>query len=202
MNYLAHAYLSFGDPEILVGNMIGDYVKGKVGLASLPPKIAAGVMLHRSIDEFTDRHPATLRAKTYFRQDYRLYAGPFVDNIFDHFLANDPLCFDSDETLLGFTKATYQTLDAHEMWLPERFHKFLHHMKSENWLYDYRTLRGIKKSLERMTYRAKYLNSSEKAYEILVANYHILTQCFYELIPDLQKHVLSQIEIIIDKNKA
>ncbi len=29
MNYLAHAYLSFNDPEILVGNMISDFVKGK-----------------------------------------------------------------------------------------------------------------------------------------------------------------------------
>lgn len=29
MNYLAHAYLSFNDPEILVGNLISDFVKGK-----------------------------------------------------------------------------------------------------------------------------------------------------------------------------
>ncbi len=29
MNYLAHAYLSFGDPDILAGNMISDFVKGK-----------------------------------------------------------------------------------------------------------------------------------------------------------------------------
>ena len=29
MNYLAHAYLSFGNEDILVGNMISDFVKGK-----------------------------------------------------------------------------------------------------------------------------------------------------------------------------
>jgi acyl carrier protein phosphodiesterase len=29
MNYLAHAYLSFNEPEILTGNMISDFVKGK-----------------------------------------------------------------------------------------------------------------------------------------------------------------------------
>jgi acyl carrier protein phosphodiesterase len=28
MNFLAHAYLSFNNPEILVGNMISDFVKG------------------------------------------------------------------------------------------------------------------------------------------------------------------------------
>jgi acyl carrier protein phosphodiesterase len=29
MNYLAHACLSFGRPDILVGNMISDHIKGK-----------------------------------------------------------------------------------------------------------------------------------------------------------------------------
>ncbi|MFW6268359.1 MAG: ACP phosphodiesterase, partial [Marinilabiliaceae bacterium] len=29
MNYLAHLYLSGDDPEILMGNFIGDYVKGR-----------------------------------------------------------------------------------------------------------------------------------------------------------------------------
>jgi len=29
MNYLAHAYLSFDHEEILVGNLISDFVKGK-----------------------------------------------------------------------------------------------------------------------------------------------------------------------------
>ena len=29
MNFLAHAFLSFNDPDILTGNMISDFVKGK-----------------------------------------------------------------------------------------------------------------------------------------------------------------------------
>jgi acyl carrier protein phosphodiesterase len=40
MNYLAHAYLSFNDPEILVGNMISDFVKGKKKFDS--PRYQAG----------------------------------------------------------------------------------------------------------------------------------------------------------------
>ena len=28
MNYLAHAYLSFGNEPVLIGNMISDFVKG------------------------------------------------------------------------------------------------------------------------------------------------------------------------------
>ena len=88
MNYLAHAYLSFDDPEVLAGNMISDFVKGKKKF-DYPFRIQQGIMLHRLIDDFTDNHPATKEAKEFFRPDYRLYSGAFVDVVYDHFLAID-----------------------------------------------------------------------------------------------------------------
>ncbi len=51
MNYLAHAYLSFHDPEVLVGNMISDFVKGKKQY-DYPDGIQKGIRLHRIIDLF------------------------------------------------------------------------------------------------------------------------------------------------------
>src|SRR4029077_7560850 len=76
MNYLAHAYLSFNQSEILVGNMISDFVKGKRKF-DYPSGIQKGIDLHRAIDQFTDQHSATKEAKEFFRPDYRLYAGAF-----------------------------------------------------------------------------------------------------------------------------
>ena len=58
MNFLAHAYLSFNHPQILVGNMISDFVKGKSRLG-LSGNINQGITLHREIDAFTETHPAT-----------------------------------------------------------------------------------------------------------------------------------------------
>ena len=84
MNYLAHAYLSFNDPEILVGNMISDFVKGKKKF-DYPIRIQSGITLHRMIDTFTDEHPATKEAKEFFRAYYRLYSGAFIDVVYDHF---------------------------------------------------------------------------------------------------------------------
>ena len=46
MNYLAHAYLSFDDAEILTGNIISDFVKGKKKF-DYPSRIQAGIKLHR-----------------------------------------------------------------------------------------------------------------------------------------------------------
>lgn len=65
MNYLAHAYLSFGNPEILMGNMISDFVKGKTKF-DYPVGIQKGIALHRMIDNFTDTHAATKEAKEFF----------------------------------------------------------------------------------------------------------------------------------------
>ena len=60
MNYLAHACLSFGNEDILVGNMISDFIKGKKKF-DYPVAIQNGIMLHRMIDTFTDAHAVTDR---------------------------------------------------------------------------------------------------------------------------------------------
>src|SRR5579875_2561759 len=44
MNFLAHAYLSFYNPPVLVGNMIADFVKGKKSLNRFPETIQAGIV--------------------------------------------------------------------------------------------------------------------------------------------------------------
>src|SRR5262245_44062659 len=107
MNYLAHAYLSFNDPEVLVGNLINDFVKGKKRF-DYPKGIQRGIALHRAIDNFTDQHDATREAKAIFRPAYRLYSGAFVDVVYDHFLAIDENEF-SERSLFEFSVKVYET---------------------------------------------------------------------------------------------
>jgi acyl carrier protein phosphodiesterase len=78
MNYLAHAYLSFEDTDVLAGNMMSDYVKGKTQY-NYPPAVQRGIRLHRAIDAFTDQHEATRNIAALFKPHYRLYAGAFTD---------------------------------------------------------------------------------------------------------------------------
>jgi acyl carrier protein phosphodiesterase len=185
MNYLGHAFLSFGDPEILTGNMIGDHVKGKLALANFPERISKGIMLHRKIDQFTDEHPATQRAKILFREKYGLYAGAIMDTLFDHFLANDPKHFPSEKALLDFSQSTYQLLSSNEQYLPERFAAYFPYMKEHNWLYGYRTMVGMQRALGGLGRRAKYMAPPEEAYKTFVGYYYHLNQCYYELIDDV-----------------
>lgn len=189
MNYLGHAFLSFGDAEILTGNMIGDHVKGRLALDKFPEKIKEGVLLHRKIDQYADVHPATQRAKLWFREDYGLYAGALMDTLFDHFLANDAKHFNSETELLNFSLGIYKTLEQNQQWFPESFAAYFTYMQQHNWLYNYRTLVGIQRSMGGLQRRAKHMPPVDKAYEIFVTNYYQLAQCYYELIDDVVSFV-------------
>lgn len=182
MNYLGHAYLSFGDSEILTGNLIADHVKGRLALEKFPPGIRKGVELHRKIDSFADTHPATQRAKIWFREDYGLYAGAIMDTLYDHFLANDPKLFLSDAALLEFSEDVYAKAVIHEAYFPEAFAKYFQHMRQHNWLYGYKTLQGMQRSLQGLSRRAAYMPPVDKAYLTFIAHYYELAQCYYEFI--------------------
>lgn len=185
MNYLGHAFLSFGDKDILTGNIIGDHVKGKLALEKYPEGIKKGILLHRKIDQFADDHPATQRAKLIFREAYGLYAGAIMDTLYDHFLANDPKHFSSEQALLLFSEDTYKKLETNEAYFPEMFSRYFPNMRTYNWLYGYRTLPGMKRSMQGLERRAMYMPATDTAYELFITNYYHLAQCYYELIDDV-----------------
>ncbi len=185
MNYLGHAFLSFGDANILLGNMIGDHVKGRLALDNYPEGIKKGLLLHRKIDEFADNHAATQRAKLWFREAYGLYSGAIMDSLYDHFLANDPKIFASEKHLQTFTQDVYQKLEQNIKYFPPVFAAYFPHMKEHNWLYNYRTMQGMQRSLNGLARRAKYIPPIDKAYELFVGHYYQLAQCYYEFIDDV-----------------
>ena len=86
MNYLAHVYLSGADPDLSIGNFIADQVKGK-SYATYPYAIQRGILLHRKIDDFTDRHPLFKKNVRLLFPTFRHYSRVIVDMFFDHFLA-------------------------------------------------------------------------------------------------------------------
>ena len=190
MNYLAHAYLSFEHPEILAGNMISDFVKGKTKY-NYPTNIQKGIALHRAIDNFTDTHPVIHLAKEVFRPVYRLYAGAFIDVAFDHFLATDDKIFTS-QGLKAFAKSVYQDLGLFEPVLPARFTRMLYYMRTQDWLYNYRFTDGINNSFEGLVRRAAYLTDHLSATEIFSAHYADLKEHYETFFPLLKHYALSE----------
>ncbi len=197
MNYLAHAYLSFENPDILLGNMISDYVKGKKQF-DYPAPVQKGIKLHRAIDEFTDTHPATHELKTFFRPQYRLYAGAFADVVYDHFLANDENEFKSESALKRFAAGTYQVLESYKDLFPPPFQKMFPYMKEYDWLYNYRHAWGIERSFNGVVRRSAYLTESEVAFEIFNTHYKAIQVCYDTFFPDLKKYSFNKLDELLN----
>ena len=194
MNFLAHAYLSFGEKEILVGNMISDFVKGKAQYDFIPG-IRKGIVHHRLIDDFTDTHHAVKKAKEIFRADYRLYSAPIIDILFDHFLAKDTPMFDTG--LKNFTKDVYRVLDAYATHLPLRFVPVLAYMKNENWLFNYQYKPGIEKSIRGLVRRASFLEDADTAIALFNAHYNALEDCYLTFIEDVKLFAKQQLILLM-----
>lgn len=185
MNYLAHAYLSFGQPQLLVGNMISDFVKGSKK-NDYPALIYQGIMLHRAIDNFTDTHDATRESKSFFRADYGLYSGAFIDIVYDHFLAKNESLFPPGRLKL-FADKTYQALEQQQDYLPDRFRMLLPHMKKQNWLFNYQFTDGVRNSFRGLVHRAAYMHDSSRALEIFLENYKQLEIISGIFLPDVER---------------
>ncbi len=187
MNYLAHLYLSRNSEKLMVGNFIADAIKGKKYTA-FDPEIAAGIIMHREIDSFTDSHPIVKRSKVYFRSRYGLYSAVLIDLFFDHFLAKQWIQY-SDVSILDFTERAYGIFGKYLDSMPARYQKMLPYMRKENWLLGYAELQGIQRSLDGMSRRIKNNPGIENAIGELKLHYGEIEILFSEYFPKLISHI-------------
>jgi acyl carrier protein phosphodiesterase len=197
MNFLAHSYLSFNHPEILIGNMISDFVKGRKKF-DYPEAIQKGIQLHRDIDTFTDDHPATREAKLFLKPAVGLYAGAFIDVVYDHFLAADQQQF-IEFNLHDHCRNTYQVLHENSKLLPSKFQMMLPYMTSQNWLFNYQHLWGIENSFGGVARRATYLNSSSETFQLFKDNYDELQKCYNTFFPQVKVFAFTEFQRLLNQ---
>ncbi len=193
MNFLAHAYLSGDNPKILVGNFIGDFVKGSDLHERYDSSIANGIELHRMIDTFTDSHPVVLNSKIRLRETYRHYAPVIVDMYYDHFLA---VKWDQYHhiSLADFASNTYQVLANNNAILPEKFQHMLAYMMRGNWLVNYGKVEGIQRALTGMSRRTSFNSKMEDAVNDLRKHYQAFGDEFELFFPDLVQYAKEEIK--------
>ena len=196
MNYLAHAYLSFGHPGLLTGNMISDFVKGKKKF-DYPSEVQQGIELHRAIDQYTDTHIATREAKQVFRAHYRLYSGAFIDVVYDHFLANDRGEFGNPGNLSDFAARTYRLLEIKSPQFPPAFQRMFPFMKQQDWLSNYRLKEGIRNSFTGLQRRAMYIPETNTAFEIFNNQYAAIQDYYNLFFPDVKKFAREQFDTLV-----
>jgi acyl carrier protein phosphodiesterase len=198
LNFLAHIYLSGNSRDVLIGNFIGDYVKGKE-YTHYPAGIQKGILLHRHIDSFTDQHPVTRSSKKFISERYGLYAGIVVDIFYDHFLS---VRWDkySDMSLSTYVRDRYKMLNTGFSHFPSGVKNWFPYFIKSNWLETYTSFEGLVMVFKRMSYRTSLPDHSDYAVEMLNKNYDELRDGFYEFFEELCTYVTAEHGIKLNRN--
>jgi acyl carrier protein phosphodiesterase len=170
----------------MVGNFIGDFVKGRNFSDVYEAEIAKGIELHRMIDEYTDHHPVVQQSKAKLRQKYRHYAAVIVDIFYDHFLSRYWNNY-HQTPLEAFASATYKTIGAHEPILPHAVKVMLPYMIKDNWLVNYGNFYGIGQSLAGISRRAQYESKMDESIHELKDFYEEFKAEFNSFMPDMKR---------------
>lgn len=181
MNYLAHLFLSDRTPASLIGNLLGDFVKGgAVHLYS--EEIRKGIDLHRKVDSYTDSHAIVRSSKSLVCSQRRRFAGVLVDMFYDHFLAKNWLEY-SEVPLPDFARGVYQVLQDSRDILPESLNQIVPTIIARDLLCSYREIGGIDTAINRMSARIKRANNLAGGVEDLTANYQQFESHFRAFFP-------------------
>ncbi len=190
MNYLAHLLLAENNAESRIGNLLGDFVKGRIDKDNSPycQTIIKGIETHFKVDEYTDSHEIFKRSKKRIFQSQGRFSSVLIDVFYDHFLANHWHLF-SSEKLETFADNTYITLQKNHHLLPERLQVILPRIILENWLVSYKKIEGIQRTCQRLGKRIKRPNHFAIAHHDLQQNYQALEADFLSFFPQLVKYV-------------
>lgn len=187
MNYLMHLYLSGDDPETMVGNMMGDFVKGRLD-ERYPPGIRRGIELHRTIDSFAAGNPCFIRSKRRIDPSFRHYRGVLVDVFYDHFLARH---WEEYRAMpyRDYVRKCYEILADYEEVLPERLRLLLPRIFTADWLLTYTHTGGVAAVLTRMSKRVSRPNPLAEGIGELTLNYGQLVEDFRVFLPEIEEYL-------------
>ena len=184
MNFLAHLHIAQHCQSSLLGNLLGDFVKGDPA-KHYSAMLVNGIRLHRFVDSYTDSAQDIQSARALFPQGYRRFSGIALDVFWDHCLATHwaqyhalslrEFCLES-ETIIKHTSSEP---------LSDRFLLVSENMWRGRWLESYQDLDNIKYALNRMSERSSRMGPLAQCFPYLQNNYDELNQIFASFYPRL-----------------
>lgn len=187
MNYLAHLFLSGTDQEIIVGNMMEDYIVGNIQHPRnnhLSMQVKVGIELHRIIDVFMDTHESVKVCKSILYPKYHKYSSVVIDIFFDHFLAKYWEEY-TNEDFADFRKRIYEAFEIHWEILPKAMQPTIESMIHHDWLKNYSEFWGIERALQNVSKRAIHQSGMENAVLDLQDNYELIKKSFQVFFPQM-----------------
>ncbi len=187
MNYLAHIRLAGDDPECLIGNLLGDFVKGRLSEDCYTPGIRRGIMMHRRIDSWTDSHEITRKCARLISPERRRWSRVIIDIFYDHLLAVNWERY-SDEGLRDFLDRAYGIILGAADIFPERAAARIITIVEDGWIEKYRSVSGLSVVFEGMSRRVRRKNPLSGSEQELVAHYDEMNEHFNRFFPEILEY--------------
>ncbi|MGG5575126.1 ACP phosphodiesterase [Vibrio diazotrophicus] len=184
MNYLAHLHIAEASDSNLLGNLLGDFVKGNPS-EQFSEDIVQGIRLHRWVDAYTDSHEVMILAKALFPATTRRFSPIALDMFWDHCLAKHWQRFHSQSLRQFVLDAERKVKIDHSSSLPERYMMVSDKMWQGRWLESYAEFENIHFALQRMSLRRERMKPLAECYVSLEDSYQELESLFFSLYPQV-----------------
>ena len=184
MNFLAHAFLSDNQHDIIIGNFITDFLRGRKAVDDLPKVIQQGIIIHRKIDKFTDKHPIVKQSVKRLKSTQGRYASVLMDVFYDYFLIKNWSTF-SPTLLSDFAANIYSHLETEIHLYPKSLQKRLPQMISHDWLVRYGEIEGLKFTFSKMSNRTSFEDNFHLATDDLLRFEEEFNEEFLVFFPEL-----------------
>lgn len=185
MNYLAHIFLSGDDPQVLIGNILEDFTKGRVEHPrnnKYGNRIKKGLKLHRLIDTFIDTNDLVKEAKAFFYPSFSKYSSAVMDIIFDYFLIKNWSRY-SGENFVAFRFEVYEKFEKNWHLVPDAMRPLVGSMIKHDWLKEYENYDSLTYVMGRFSAKAKSGYDFRKAVKIMKQNEEKIDKIFNSFFP-------------------
>ena len=164
-----------------MGNLWGDLLRPK-DYIELHPQVMKGVDLHKTIDAYTDSHPAVDAIVKILRPSQGKYTPVVADVLMDYMLCKHWSAY-HDSTVESFCQQQYAVVDKFLHQVPERLHVRIGRMRSRHWLESCKDRDNLRGALFMLSQRASFENNipgALSAYDMHATALDDLFKIFFE----------------------
>lgn len=195
MNYIAHIHLGVHTETSLLGNFLGDFVKGSSFL-ELPIPLQHGIKLHRKVDQYTDAYSEVIDLKKHFPASLRRMSGVVLDIYFDYLLLKHWTQFSKQVPEACFS-AFYQELEQTQLSIPGSYNGVKSSLLEHRWLANYKHLSTCLRAFYSIEKRLRgKVVFAEQSMFYIERNHLAIERAFLNFYPQLQdfsRHTAVQI---------
>ena len=180
MNYLAHLFLSDDEEDVLLGNLMGDFVKGRLD-DRYPKGIVRGLQQHRRADQFARTNAQFQASRRCIDPALGHLRSVLVDIYYDHFLARDWGIL-HPTPLPRFAARIYALLERRRKELPAGLAAIAPSIVTHDWFNGYGRLETVDLVLKRMVRRFSRPVDLPRGSVELRRHYAVLRRHFHAFI--------------------